>query len=151
MQTSDLWISDVAKRTMNPLPAILIVLGLNLLALAPLGLVAVRRRTPAWLVAVYSVLLLGIGAYHLGFTQRIPIPQVDSASLSRGALSQAQCAEILSLLDQSGVFVDRRNPPRLVVAQPQWEQLPEEVRGAVIECVQQSWPRGAGTAQVETR
>jgi hypothetical protein len=136
---------------MNSLPAILIVLALNLLVLAPLGLAALRKRTPAWLVGAYSASLLGIGAYQLGFSQRIPIPAVDATRLSRTSLSPSQCTELLTLLDQGGVFVDRRNPPRLVVAQLQWAQLPEEARGAVVDCVQQSWPRGAGTPQVEAR
>jgi len=136
---------------MNALPAILIVLALNLLVLAPLAVAALRKRTPTWLVAAYSASLLGIGAYQLGFTQRIPIPALDPARMSRTSLSPSQCTELLTLLDQGGVFVDRRNPPRLVVAAPQWTQLPEEARGAVVDCVQQSWPRGAGTPQVETR
>jgi hypothetical protein len=136
---------------MSPVLAIAAVAVLFLVLLAPLALAAWKRTNPAPVLAVYAVLLAGLVTYQSGTFAQAEVPDLAIADGAPTAIADPQCAEILELLDGAGAIIDRSNPPRLVVAQEGWSQLPEVVQGAVLECVERSWPSGAGEAQVEAR
>jgi hypothetical protein len=136
---------------MSPALAIAAVAALFLVLIAPLALAAWKAASVAPIAAIYAVLLSLIAGYQSGLFSRTELPNLDVAEAAVSGMTDAQCAEILSLLDRAGAIIDRRRPPHLVVAQDRWSQLPEAGQEAVVDCVQRSWPRGAAAAQIEAR
>jgi hypothetical protein len=139
------------RHAMSSTIAIMIVAALYAALLAPLVFVARKPRALAPLTGVYVVVIVAIATIQSGLFDPPTLPSLDDVPRSDAQLSNAQCTQLLTLVENGGVIVDRRSPPRLAVAQSSWEQLPPEVREAVINCVQRTWPRGAAPAQVEAR
>jgi hypothetical protein len=131
--------------------AIMIVATIYVAALAPLAWIGIKQSAPAWMAGAYGVLIGAIAVQQSGLFAGPVIPSLADVSLDNLTISDAQCGEVLTLLDNAGVFIDRQTPPHLVVAQEGWNQLPPEAREAVIACVQRAWPRNTAPAQVEVR
>lgn len=135
---------------MSSVLAILAVTGLYAALLAPL-LLAVWKSAAALPVAGgYSVLLALTTGYHSGMFTRTILPGDLSTAVAQ-VVPNAQCAEVLSLLDRAGAIMERNRPPRLVVAAAAWSQLPEEGQRVIVDCVERSWPSGTGPAQLDVR
>jgi hypothetical protein len=128
--------------------AIVLVSLLYIVLLAPLAIIVLRPSAVVPLATAYALSIAGIASYHSGLFEPATLPPGGVPDM---ALSGVDCAELLGVLDQASVIVDRRNPPRLVVAEAQWAQLPDDARDAVVACVQRSWPTGAPAAQIELR
>jgi hypothetical protein len=139
------------QNAMPSIIAILILAALYIAALAPLIFVARKPRALMPMAGVYVACILAISMFQSGLLASATLPSLEDVPFSDGQLSAAQCTQLLTLLDDGGVIVDRRSPPRLVVARSGWEQLPVEAREAVVGCVQRAWPRNAAQAQVEVR
>lgn len=136
---------------MSPALAITAVLVLHIVALLPLLWAAFR---PAIFGAVgigYAALLVGIATYQTGAPGGVALPPMEGISATTPTMTGGQCDEILSLLDQAGLFIDRRSPPRLIVRASRWAQLPQEGQDAVAACVRRTWPDDAPATQIETR
>ncbi|HMG46777.1 MAG TPA: hypothetical protein VK614_04895 [Allosphingosinicella sp.] len=120
-------------------------------ALAPLGLAAWKPGIGGPLAAIYGAFITAIAAHQSGIFAQPALPSLTDVSAADVTMSEARCTELLTLLDNGGVILDRRAPPRLAVAQDGWEQLPAEAREAIVACVQRAWPRNSAPAQVEIR
>lgn len=131
--------------------AIAAVAALFLVLFAPIAFVAWKAVGAVPVAAFYGVLISLVAGYQSGLFSRTELPDLKARDIASPALTGAQCAEILSLLDRAGAILDRTRPPRLVVAQDRWTQLPQTGQQAVKECVEGSWPEGSGEAQVEVR
>lgn len=136
---------------MSPLLAIAAVAALFLALLLPLVLAAWRSASVAPIAAAYLVLISLVAGYQSGLFSRVELPDLNVAGVADLRATDAQCAELLSLLDSGGAIVDRSRPPHLVVAEDRWGQLPRDAQEVVVECVRRSWPRDTGEAQVEVR
>lgn len=136
---------------MSPAFSIAAVAALFLALSAPLALAAWKAAGALPVTAVYALLLSLTAGYQSGLFSRADLPDLNVAEVSGPSVTDAQCAEILSLLDRSGAITERSRPPRLVVVQNLWNQLPQAGQEAVVDCVQRSWPRNAGPAQLEAR
>lgn len=143
--------SGGAGYSMSPLLAIAAVAALFLVLLAPLALAAGKAASVAPIAAAYLVLTSLVAGYQSGLFSQAELPDLNVAGVADLRATNAQCAEVLSLLDRGGAIIDRSRPPHLVVAQDRWGQLPRDAQEVVVECVQRSWPRGAGEPQVEAR
>lgn len=131
--------------------AIAAVAGILILAAVPLAILLRRPRALAPVMAVYGAFFLGVASLHAGFVRSEPLPSFEGLSSTPStAMSRRQCAEIVRLLEEGRVILDRA-PPRISVVQSRWEQLPQEAREAVVACVERGWPQGAGPAQVVVR
>jgi hypothetical protein len=130
--------------------AIAAVAALFLILFAPLALVAWKAAGAMPVAAFYAVLLSITAGYQSGLFSRPVLPDLNVPEIATSTLTDAQCAEVLTLLDRAGAVIDRSRPPLLVVAQDRGSQLPEAGQQAVTECVQRSWPRGS-EVQVEVR
>lgn len=133
---------------MSPALAISAVLLLHAVLLLPLAWAAFR---PAAFGVGYAVFISGVAICQTGLFASASVPPMEGISATSPAMSGSQCAEILSLLGDSGTIIDRRDPPRVVVRQAHWNQLPQEAQDAVIACVRREWPGDAPATQVETR
>jgi hypothetical protein len=131
--------------------AIMIVAAIYIVALAPLVFLARNPKKLAPLAGVYVAIILAIATVQSGLFAAPALPSLEDVPLSDARLSDAQCTQLLTLLENEGVIVDRRSPPRLTVSQSSWEQLPPEIHDATMACVQRTWPRNAAPAQVEIR
>jgi hypothetical protein len=103
------------------------------------------------LVSFYIIILALIGAYHSGMFSRVRAPDLDLSRATGRGLADTQCVEVLELMDGAGAIADRSRPPRVIVVQKLWSQLPEAAQQVVVECIQRSWPADAAPAQVEAR
>lgn len=135
---------------MSPLFAILALAGLFAVLLAPLLLAAWRPGAMLPVVGGTLALVALAAGFQSGLFASTPLP-ADLSVAATPVVSNAQCVEALSLLDRAGAIIDRRHPPRLVVAGDRWSQLPEEGQRVIVDCVERSWPSGHGAAQVEIR
>lgn len=131
--------------------AILAVTALFAAFLAPLGLAAWKSAAAVPVAIGYAALLSATGVYQAGTFQRVAVANLDTPEMTSPQVTDAQCAEVLGLLDRAGAIIDRSRPPRLVVVEDRWSQLPAEGQQAVVDCVQRAWPRDSAPAQVETR
>lgn len=129
--------------------AIALVMAMHIIALAPLALAYWKPGLIAPLLWLLGVPLLGIATYQAGplfGERRLDVPsgqnRPDNASAGR-------CGQIITLLEREKIILDRSAPERLVVAEGIWTQLPEPVRDAVVSCVQDQRPTGAGYDPVE--
>lgn len=136
---------------MSPALSIAAVAAMFLALSAPLALAAWKALSALPVTAVYALLLSLTAGYQSGLFSRTDLPDLDVADASGPIVTDAQCAEILSLLDRSGAIIERNRPPRLVVVQNLWNQLPQAGQEAVVDCAQRSWPRNSGAAQLEAR
>lgn len=127
-----------------------LILLLFLLLAAP-ALVAFRRsdvglRTGAF-YGLISILLL---CWHVGFSVG-SIP--DAASLGRRpqglVLEGSRCEQALATAERGRIILDRRDPNRLIVSAAPWQQIPEEVRAALIACAGNVRPAGTRDRPVE--
>jgi hypothetical protein len=130
--------------------AIVILSALFAASLAPLFLLARKSGAILPVAGGYAVLLALTTGYHAGLLERAALPEnLDEAASP--LVSSAQCLEMLSLLDGSGAIIERNRPPRLVVDSAIWSQFPPEAQQVVVDCIERSWPRGSGPAQLEVR
>jgi hypothetical protein len=136
---------------MSSIFAIIIVATVYVAALGPLAFAAWKPNYATLVASLYVVFIGAIGLHQSGLFAQPALPSLDDVPIGGAEMSTAQCAQLLAVLDEGGVIVDRRSPPRLVVAQGGWGQLPAEAREAVVACVQRTWPRGVPPAQVEAR
>jgi hypothetical protein len=133
---------------MSPPLAIALVSLLYFALFAPLMIIVLRPSSAKPLGVAYGVLIAGLASYHSGLFEPATLPP---GGVPEVELNGTNCDELLALLDQAHIIIDRRNPPRLVVAGALWTQLPDDARDAVASCVQRSWPSSAPTAQIEVR
>ena len=131
--------------------AIMIVAIIYLAALTPLALVARKPRALVLSASLYGLLIGGVAIAQSGLFASAAIPSLTDVSLGDRPLSESQCDQVLTLLDNGGVFIERRTPSHVIVVQQAWDQLPPEARDTIISCVQHTWPRNAAPAQVEVR
>lgn len=124
-----------------------------LLALAAPGLVALSRPKAARFAApFYLVLLLGLGAYHVG------LPSFGDAPLFAGerplgggadGSPAGLCEQALVQSERGGLIIDRSNPARVTVDRELWGQIPQQVKDALASCLQGAAPPGANRPPVE--
>lgn len=122
--------------------------ALFLVALAPLALPVWNPKAALPIGLAWGSFTLGVAGLQAGFFQSTELPSLERVGADNGTMTRSQCAEVVRLLEEARVIL-ARDPPRLVVARAGWEQLPEEGREAVVECVSRGWPRDAGALQVE--
>ncbi len=135
---------------MSSFVAICAVSALFLVALAPLALLAIRRR-PALPIALLTITFVTAAAgYQTGLFARGDFSDLRAAELAGPVVPTARCVEIITLLERAGVILDRGSPPRLLVSQAAWAQVPEEAQTVVVDCVQRTWP-GSPAVRLEQR
>lgn len=134
---------------MSSTSASLVLSLIFVVALAPV--VAAARKLIGWIpVALFNGLLVAVvtGAQAGLF---LPAAQLPVLPASSGGVSATQCNEALIALERARVILDWRRPPRMIVEQRLWEQLPADVKSLVLDCVRRTWPEGANEPQLEFR
>lgn len=136
---------------MSSVTALLVVLGLFVVAFIPLALAA--AKVTGWVpVTIFNgALILGAAGYQAGLFAPHYLQQPELPESQVGSVSNSQCAELMTALEQAGVIVDRRTPPHLIVDRAGWAQLPEEASGIILDCVQRAWPAGSAAPELEIR
>lgn len=127
-----------------------LILLLFLLLGAP-ALFAFLRGDAGWKTGAFyglvSILLLG---WHIGFSVG---SMPDAGSLGRRpqnlVLEGSRCEQALATAERGRIILDRRDPNRLIVSAASWQQIPEEVRAALIACAGNVRPADARERPVE--
>lgn len=137
---------------MGSIVAILLV-GLLLVAVAAPALLAFLRQDLGWRTGgFYAALIMALLACYLGFGLG-PMPTGASLIRPNAAPPTAdRCEQAVSTAERARIILDRRNPTRLVVQRALWEQIPEDVRTALVECAESLRPPGTeGSMEVVNR
>jgi hypothetical protein len=131
---------------MSPWLANTVALAFFAVLSAPLVLTIRGGRRAMTVAAGTSVFILGIAGYSLWASAGLATTQ--TADLRLPTADAARCNEALTLLDQAGVIIDRRNPLRPVIVGSAWDQLPDTVQTAVLGCFEEA---GGGTVEIVRR
>lgn len=117
--------------------------------LLPLATVWWRPAIGTPVAIGYAVLIATVTGYHVGLFAAPSLPDLDIPEVARPSIADAQCAELIEMLERNRVIVDRSDPPHLVVAGPAWSTLPEVGKAAIADCVQRRWPEDAEPMQID--
>jgi hypothetical protein len=133
---------------MSSLSSILIAGGVFAIALSPAALAAMRPGFGGVAAVFYGIATLAAASFHTGIFSRDLAPH-DFGAIGSQPTPGDECAEVLQLLQQARVIIDRRDPARLVVARAAWEQLPSAVRDAATFCADRARPEGENIRPLE--
>lgn len=136
---------------MTSIQALLAFSGLTGVILMPLALVWRRPATGTAVAVGYAALLSMLTGYHVGLFAGPSLPDLDIAEIARPSIADAQCAELLEVLERKQVILDRREPPHLIVANSLWATLPDVAKSAVGDCVQRDWPADSDPIQIDVQ
>jgi hypothetical protein len=125
---------------MSPIFATAVALAVYLVVLLPLA-VGVSNLRPG-VVWTYVALTLALAVYHTGLFQAASLAPTDAVVRSSGLVADEQCRQINTLIAEANLTVDRSNPDEIKVSGPGWDQVPEEVRSVVAECLRRDTSRG---------
>ncbi|HEX8644461.1 MAG TPA: hypothetical protein VF702_11175 [Allosphingosinicella sp.] len=127
----------------------ILILLLFLLLAAP-ALAAFLRRDLGWKTgAFYGAVATALLAWHVGFSVG-PMPDRAAFKLGPGAVLDAdRCEQALAAAQRGGIVADRSDPNRLVVRRAIWDQLPDDVRGALTDCANSVRPADRRDQPVE--
>lgn len=136
-----------SPNAMSPAAATSAALALYLLLAAPLLLFSRAARVGAVLCGVLLLGIVALGAGWLGRGALAPhdIRDIESAALAGGG----ECAQVLQVLTEARVILDRRDPGRLVVARQFWSQLPSAVRDATVACADEARPADSAGGPIQ--
>jgi hypothetical protein len=134
--------------SIQPLLAVSALIGVSLI---PLALVWGRPATGKAVAVGYAALLATLTGYHVALFAGPSLPDLDVSETARPAVADAQCAELLEVLERNQVILDRSEPPHLIVASSLWATLPEVAKSAVGDCVQRDWPADADPIQIHVQ
>lgn len=129
--------------------AFLAVAAIYLVALAPAVLAALRPGLGRFAALFYGASALAAATFQLGIFSRQGLAPYDIEDIENRSMQEGECGEVIRLLEGAGIIVDRRDPARLVVAQPAWDQMPPAVRDVATNCVERSRPEGANYQPIE--
>ena len=118
---------------MSPIVATTVALALYVAVLLPLAVGGSNlRRGVGW---TYVGLGLALAAYHTGIFQSPALAPTDAVVRSGALVADEQCRQINELIVKAHLTVDRSDPEEIKVTGPGWDQVPEEVRSVVTECL----------------
>lgn len=113
------------------------IFALALYAAAAGLVIAVRWSRAALVLPVLLALLLGLGFYQTGVTARDRLARTDMVVPATPA-TESQCAQIVKLMKQSGLTVDRTDPANAKLLGPNADQVPAEAKPLIIACMTES-------------
>jgi len=135
---------------MTPALASSAALALYLAVAAPLVFLIRRSRATVPALGALGALLLAIMAYGANWLGRASLAPFDIRDIESAALAGGgECVQVLQVLTEAGVILDRRNPSHLVVARQLWPQLPPAVRDATVACADEARPADSGGGPIE--
>lgn len=134
---------------MNSIFAILAAGALHVAALGPAALAALRPSFGPFAAGFYALSALIALTLHTGAFTGDQLTPYASDRAGRRPNAGDECAEILQLLEQARVILDRRDPSRLVVSQAAWDRLPGAIRDAATQCADRARPEGANIRPLE--
>jgi hypothetical protein len=121
-----------------------IALVLYAAVLLPLAVAVWKPRAGRWVAAFYGIALLATGAFNTGWVPLRTLAPVSDVEMAMPTDAD-RCNQVLGLLEQSRVIIDRSRPDRLVVDQRGWEQLPPPVRDVIVACAERDRPAASGS------
>lgn len=111
-------------------------LALQVLVLLPLA--ASWRISGAGRVIglLYVALAVGLGLYHTGIFSRGSLARTDiPIPIMAVGEDDPRCAQIIEALESAGVDINAPGTAANVEKMPGWQQVPEEARQLVLDCV----------------
>lgn len=130
--------------------AALVALLLYGVGLAPVAVMAYRPRTARWLAPLGGLLVLVTALVQTGIFDRGELAPTDVDDLVQVNSLDGTCGQIFDVLEENGVLLgsDRRG---IVVQGQTWDQLPAQLKEAVIGCVQNARPSPSGEVEIIRR
>lgn len=122
---------------MSPLLATIIGIALYAVVLLPLVGAVLWGRAPRLLV-VYGSFLAVVAVFNTGIFQRGSLAPTDTIVRAAGPAEEAQCQQILELMRESGLTVDRSDPSAPKLTGRGANQLPPELRDVLLQCAEQA-------------
>lgn len=123
---------------MTPLLASSIALLLYSAVVVPLLLAVTNLWAGRAALALLGAGLTGLVLQQGGWLEHRSLAPFDIRDIESAALSEGgQCAQVLRLLTDARIIIDRSDPVRIVVSGQLWPQLPAAVRDATMACVEE--------------
>ena len=132
---------------MSPILASFLVLLLYAVILVPAAIAFFRLRGLWAVVPFYAFLTLGIFLHYGGLPGGGGHATLAVSSPTRAAGTGAMsgpCAQAVDQSEEVGLILERSDPARVTVRGTFWSQLPQQVKEALIACLNEARP-------VETR
>lgn len=126
-------------------------LALYLAVAAPLFVLAWSARARAAALGVFGIGLLAILVLHSGWVGQSSLAPFDIRDIESAALSggSSECGQVMQLLTEAGVILDRPTPRQLVVARRLWSEMPPAVREVTTACAEETRPADGGDGPIE--
>jgi hypothetical protein len=108
------------------------IIAVLLVILIP-GLVAILR--PRWAVVAipfYVLLFVGLLVEHVGFG----VGEAASIAAEKSRSPQTVCEQAIDESERAGLILDRSSASRITVNRAIWGRLPQQVKDALVECLQ---------------
>lgn len=135
---------------MTTMIAVSLIAALYIVALLPLGLAARLGTSARTIAAAYLIAVAMLAFYQTGLLSTSRLADTDVSLFPTSITEADRCDEAVDLLREAGVILDR-SPNRLIVAGARWDQLPPEIRDAVVNCVSATLPPGNNAVEVVRR
>lgn len=102
---------------------------------APLALTAWRPKIAAALGVAYGAIILWTSAWHGGFVGHADLSPYDISDI-RAENPGGECGQVVAVLEQGRVILDRRQKSRVIVDPRLWEQIPVAARDLAVSCLE---------------
>lgn len=117
---------------MSPIVASAIALCICAVFIFPALWMSVRPSGSRLLAPFSVAAIVGLALLQTGTFDRSSLASIDKAVPSDG--DRSRCTQIMSLLGQNSVLLQPVGPEGLVVRGELWDQFPQPVKQAVLEC-----------------